>query len=415
MVFYNKLKLNQKIFFVVALILSVILVFAPNLIILAESVEELNQEVNDKRKEIDTLDIRMRTLENQIAEKQLEAANLANQLVILDAEISKTEAEIQKTEAEIEKTNLEIKSIEKQIQIKEKEIVKQKEVLSEIIRTIHQYDQVNLIEILLTYDSLSDFLDQTKYLETIEKKGKETLDNIHQIKKELEWQNQVLITREKTLDELKKKLGEEKTRLDQEKQGKEKLLQETEAEEEKYQELLRQARAEQEAANAEIERMQQEIEQRLRKTVTEDEWKSLGEVGKLDWPIYPTRGISAYFMDPSYSSVFGINHYAIDIPTSQGSSIHAPASGYIIKYRDAGYGYSYIVLYHGEGLSTVYGHVSASFVQEGQHVNRGDIIGLTGGMPGTRGAGWLTTGPHLHFEVRVNGVPVDPLNYLASL
>jgi murein DD-endopeptidase MepM/ murein hydrolase activator NlpD len=410
---YLKLKLNKKGFLI--LILSIALILGPYFGVLAESTKELNQQVNKKKEEIDTLDIRMRTLENQIAEKQAEAASLSNQLVILDAEISKTETEIQKTEAEIEKTNLEIKSIEKQIQAKEKEIVKQQKILSEIIRTIYQYDQVSLIEILLSYDSLSDFLDQTNYLETIEKKGKETLDNIRQIKKELEWQNQVLKTRQQTLDELKKKLDEEKVHLDQEKQGKEKLLQETESEEEKYQELLSEARAEQEAANVEIARIQQEIEQKLKKNITEDEWKSLGEVGKLDWPIYPTRGISAYFMDPSYSGVFGINHYAIDIPAPQGSSIHAPASGYTIKYRDAGYGYSYIVLFHGEGLSTVYGHVTASFVAEGQHVNRGDVIGLSGGMPGTRGAGWLTTGPHLHFEVHSNGVPVDPLNYLASL
>ncbi len=113
--------------------------------------------------------------------------------------------------------------------------------------------------------------------------------------------------------------------------------------------------------------------------------------------------------------MFGVWHQAIDIPTPQGSDIHAPADGIVIKTHDGGYGYSYLVLLHSTGaesMTTVYGHVSKFYVSVGQEVKRGDVIAASGATPGTPGAGWMTTGPHLHFEVRINGVPQDPLNYL---
>lgn len=402
-------------FLFITLFLSAIFILFPLESLRADTLSDLNQQINDKREEIEKLEIKMQALQNNIAKKRLEKASLQNQLVILDSEISKTEIEIEKTKTEIEKVNLEIKNTEEQIRLKQEKIQKQKKILGEIIRIIYQYDQVNPIEIILTYDSLSDFLNQTQYLETLEKKGKETLDKIRQIKKELEWQNQVLNTRKKTLSDLKIKLDDDKSRLAIEKQGKERLLKETEKEEEKYQELLEKAKAEQEATNREIEQVEKEIQRILSQSRSQD-WQSFsGGIGKLSWPVYPSKGISAYFMDPNYFAVFGINHYAIDIPTPQGTKIRAPASGYMIRYRDAGYGYSYIVLYHGGNLTTVYGHVTTCFISEGQYVNQGDVIGLSGGMPGTRGAGWLTTGPHLHFEVRVGGTPVDPLKYLPKL
>ena len=103
---------------------------------------------------------------------------------------------------------------------------------------------------------------------------------------------------------------------------------------------------------------------------------------------------------------------AFDIRPSQGSTLTAAASGYVAIAKNAGKGYSYIMIVHGNGLATVYGHVSKIYVQTDEYVVQGQTIGLTGGMPGTSGAGSLTTGPHLHFEVRLNGVPVDPLDYL---
>jgi murein DD-endopeptidase MepM/ murein hydrolase activator NlpD len=130
------------------------------------------------------------------------------------------------------------------------------------------------------------------------------------------------------------------------------------------------------------------------------------------WPIEPKLGISAYFHDASYEERMGLIHEAIDIPTEDRSTAHAPADGTVATVADNGMGYSYLVIEHDGGFATVYGHVSYFYVQEGDEVRAGQIVALTGGVPGERGAGRISTGPHLHFEVHKDGAPVDPLPYL---
>jgi murein DD-endopeptidase MepM/ murein hydrolase activator NlpD len=75
-------------------------------------------------------------------------------------------------------------------------------------------------------------------------------------------------------------------------------------------------------------------------------------------------------------------------------------------------GYSYVTIEHSNGFKTVYGHLSEINVSAGDSVSVNDVIGRSGGTPGTPGAGSTTTGPHLHFEVWYNGVVVDPEDYL---
>jgi murein DD-endopeptidase MepM/ murein hydrolase activator NlpD len=128
------------------------------------------------------------------------------------------------------------------------------------------------------------------------------------------------------------------------------------------------------------------------------------------WPVEPSLGISAYFMDPAYKQRFKVDHYAVDIPTEQGTLLLAAADGIVKDVVDHGLGYNYITIDHG-GYATVYGHVSQFSVRPGQRVRAGDPLGRTGGMPGLPGGG-SSTGPHLHFGLYVNGKPVDPLKYL---
>lgn len=119
----------------------------------------------------------------------------------------------------------------------------------------------------------------------------------------------------------------------------------------------------------------------------------------------PTRGwnLSQYFGHTSFER----NHTGIDLTSRSGTTILASASGKVISVtRGWGGGYgNHIVISHGNGFTTLYGHMSSFTVSQGQYVNQGQQIGIMGST------GW-STGTHLHFEIRKNNVPQNPLSYL---
>ena len=132
----------------------------------------------------------------------------------------------------------------------------------------------------------------------------------------------------------------------------------------------------------------------------------------LFWPVAPRKGVSAGFRDVAYQKRFGFEHHAIDLPTDPGTVIHAPADGTVTHVAMNGMGYSYLVVRHAGDMETIYGHIRRALVAEGQSVAAGDALAESGGVPGEPGTGPYSTGPHLHFAVRVQGVLVDPLLYL---
>lgn len=137
-----------------------------------------------------------------------------------------------------------------------------------------------------------------------------------------------------------------------------------------------------------------------------------GETNPLVWPVEP-RYISAYYKDQEYYDSVGSEHEAVDIPATQGTDIVAPADGYVYFVNppvEGGYGY--VALKHTNGFLTVYGHVSEVMVERFQFVAAGQPFAKSGGAPGTPGAGVMTSGAHLHFEIHRNRETLDPLRFL---
>ncbi len=414
----NYLQLNTKIkkvyFYLTAfaaIFFVAVFIFYPSFTFGADTVGEMNQKIEKNKDDIDNLNKKLGIYQQKISEARKQTRSLKSELAILDDEIEKNNIDIQITEKQIQKTNLEIQKITLAIDEQEKEIKKKKKYLEEFIRLIYKNDQVSYLEIFLMNDSFSQFFDHYEYLENIQDKIRTTLNEIKSLKADLELQKSTLEDKKKREVELKQELDVKRGELGSKSLEKETILRETKRSELKFQSYVEDLKKEQTAINNEIVSLEKKVREELEKRKKEEKFKSLGSA-RLQWPI-PGRQITAYFHDPEYPYRHIFEHPAIDIRSPQSTPILAAEAGYVGQVKNGGRkGYSYIMLIHGDGLSTVYGHVSAIQVTLNKYVNKGDLIGLTGGMPGTAGAGPLTTGPHLHFEVRKNGIPVNPLDYL---
>ena len=140
---------------------------------------------------------------------------------------------------------------------------------------------------------------------------------------------------------------------------------------------------------------------------------SHGDETIFSWPVIPSQWISAYFRDESYKNEFGADHNAIDIITTQGTPVRAAMSGYVIHVEPpVDDGYSFVAIKHPDGFVSIYGHLSQIGIQQFDFVKKWHVFAVSGWEYGTPWAGYLTTGPHLHFELFQNKQYVDPLNFL---
>jgi murein DD-endopeptidase MepM/ murein hydrolase activator NlpD len=370
------------------------------------NVLDINNQLKDKRSKISDLKRQVQIYQGNIDKKQQEASSLGNELLILENEMDKNQLNIEMVSDEIEQAGLEIQQAQVKIKETEDSMDSQKEKLGEFIRQIYINDQANYLQILLENNSFSEFFEQVKYLELSQTELNKSLTKIEILGEELGAQKASIENNKKRLEELKNDLEGQKAILLEQKDAKQTLVDQTRLSEEKFQTLLDQARGEQGQIDSDIVTLEKTLKEKLDLMP-----KRNGEVS-LMWPVDASRGISAYFHDPGYPFRYVFEHPAIDIRAYQGTPVKAAEDGYVARAKNAGMGYSYVMLLHDNNLATVYGHLSRISISEDTYVKKGQIIGLSGGSPGTPGAGPLTTGPHLHFEVRLNGIPVNALNYL---
>ncbi len=405
----------------------------------------LENQLSQKQSEYNKIQDQIEGAQDELVTVRESIDSLEEQIADIDDSIDESESKIESVTSQIGTIQVDLPDIMEDIEMRELQLEDQKGVAADLMQVLYvkkntYYEDsgsLSAVKLILAEGSVSDVTQDMVYLNIFEETSKDIFTALEKNKRDLEDKKTELEEKNMLLSKLESELWAENEELVLEKQGKETLLDETQGKEDIYKDLLIESKQQQDEVQDEMdilyanldliqgkfdastqELTQEQIDEIMNikaDALLQNGVQGSSEFLQLDWPVDPGgKGLSAYFDDSGYVSAFGVAHHAIDIPVMQGTAIEAPADGvvYKVSYDPESIGYAYIMLAHRKGVVTVYGHVSAVAVAEGDYVERGQIIGLTGGVPGTIGAGLRTTGAHLHFEVWQDGVLVDPLNYL---
>lgn len=371
-------------------------------------IQDLNDQINDRRSSADQLNRQIENYQKKINQKRAERISLQNQTDILENRVAKTELEIELTNEQIKTAFIELRIFDVELQDLEKQVLKQKNSLKLILQEIQTQDNSSPLEFVFSDKTFSEIFDEIHALENVNQDLNSTLDKAKERGIVLSGQREQKQSKLDSLEDLEDQLEIQQFQFSEEKAAKEILIASTAASEVEFQALLKDLKAEQQYIESQIAALQYDIEARL------NEQDVLGDISVLSWPVIPKKGISAYYHDPTYPYRHLFEHSGIDLPAGVGTPVKAAGPGYVAWTREGRqYGY-YVMIIHTNGVATLYAHLSKILVEADQFVTRGDVIALSGGRAGAKGSG-LSTGPHLHFEARKNGIPVNPLNYLIEL
>ena len=394
------------------------------------SLGHLNAQIETKAKSVKDLQERLYAFQQNINEKDKEQKDLKNHLAVLDDQIATTQTDIEKKGIEVEQLQLEIEVLQEQIRLAESDIQKTKGELRDVIRDIYNYEQKTPLEITLGSNTLADFFNNAEYTEHLQQSAQKLLTHTQEVKKQLEDKRTEEKNKKAEVAKQKTDLEVDQQTLEAQQGNQQALLDDSEASEAKFQTLADTVKKEEAAVNGQILGLQSsaqekinsirtEIEKRLQDddtsndTLTNEEQEIQNGKVTFAWPLEGKNAsnVSCGFHCPGYP--FPFEHAAIDIPTYVGTPVHAAISGYVTRSVWPGdNNLAWVLISGNDGYSTSYLHLSKIIVSVDQYVFQGDLIGYSGGMPNTPGAGAYTTGPHLHFEVAINGIKVDPLAYL---
>ncbi|MCR3921500.1 MAG: peptidoglycan DD-metalloendopeptidase family protein [Firmicutes bacterium] len=389
--------------YALVLLLVVTLIVSSFLPALANTVNEKQNELEEVKESIDQRQERLK-------QNKQEQDKVKNEIALVEREINIIEAELRAVGKKITDTEEKITVVEDELVETEEQLERMDAVLAVRLRAIHEYGNVSYLEVLFESASFTDFLTRYNDLRQVIDEDKVLLleaqaerDRVAKLKESLESRRQELLVLRR--DNVNKK-------------------QQQVVKQAKQKELVAALRADYNDTNSEIRKLEAEaqtIQNYIMKMQAEQNGSSNQGTGTLGWPVqgYGSGWITSgygYRRDP-ISGKQGTFHGGIDIgiPRSRwpgasnytGSPVNllAADSGVAHTYRmGSGYG-NLVIVDHGNGVATVYGHTHDFLVANGQAVYKGQAIAIVGSTG-------YSTGPHVHFEVRINGERVNPLNYV---
>lgn len=371
----------------------------------------------------DDLDDQVQDLQGQIDSSRLEQENWQQVIEDVSAKLKQIQADLDAANARLQSIQTKQAEINAQIAQTQNEIVKmeaylktRQDVLNRRVRAIYMHGQLNYLEVILGANSFSDFANRVELLKRVIRSDYNLILEIQKQKAAIEAK--------------KAQLEEDKRQLDALAAEAEKTRQEIAKKKAEQQKVLDAAKSNKAAAaqmeqdlNAQLASVRNLIQQRLaaaeaarqaaqQQAASDDEGGGGGGsddnyvqgTGAMGWPCSgPITSPFGYRTHPIFGTT--IFHAGIDIGVDYGTPIHAADSG-VVVYSGwiSGYGNA-VIIDHGGSISTLYGHNQSLAVSEGQSVSKGSVIAYAGSTGNS-------TGPHCHFEVDVNGSPVNPMGYL---
>ena len=320
---------------------------------------------------------------------------MQDQIDTLQSDADDLQSEIDKTEDKISQIESEIQKTQKEIDKKQKELDKSFDEYCQRLRAMYVSGRASNLEVLLECDDISSILTRSQMIKSVSKEDSDILNRIMEKIKSIEQDKADLEKKNVELKESKKELDAEVAECNA-------AIRELSKKSTQYMESIDENREAAAAVERDIQAAYASASNASHGTGSIGGSSGNGShSGALGYPT-SYRTISAGY--PNYSS--GRYHGGIDFPCPKGTTVRAAASGTVIVAKNLNYSYGhYLIIDHGNGLSTLYAHNTTLVVGVGDKVSKGQTIAYSGSTGNS-------TGPHCHFEVRVNGTRVNPNNYL---
>lgn len=345
--------------------------------------EKINNASREKQEALD-----------KINKAEAQKKDVIAQSEALNREIDIVQTEIFAIDEIIAEADAEILLKEEEIAKYEEEITKYDDEFKQILRSMDENSSGSYIDLLLSSKSISEFIANYETIKEITEHDTAVMDEMERLKNEVEVAKNVIEERKEEQEEARAIASEKENTLQQKLNEKEALEKALEADIEKYKQVYEDARRQEQALKASIS------------SSLSSSSNSVYTGGEFCWPAPSYVRISSpygYRIHP----IFGTKkfHSGVDLAAPGGSNILAATDG-VVKMAgwNGGYG-NCVIVDHGGGISTLYGHAQRLCVTKGQTVTRGQVIAKVG----TTGN---STGNHLHFEVLINGKTTDPMPYI---
>ena len=361
-------------------------------------------DINALKADAAALNTRKKELEKELDALAADKSKALERKRLLDQRVDNTAAQIRNVESQIEDYNGLIDQAEADLADAQQREADKYDLFCKRVREMEEQGNVTYWSVLFKAESFSDLLGRLDIINEIMDADQRVIDQLKVLQAEIEVKKADLESAKADSEAAKAELLVKKSELDKQREEAIALVNEIRGNENKYKSTLN-------ALDAEEEKIQADIVKKSRELAAQEAAKgknSKSNPGGYIWPVDSRYITSTLGGRASPGGVGSTNHKGTDIGrVGYTSSIYAAKAGTVIvsEYSNS-YGH-YVVISHGSGNTTLYGHMSSRKVSVGQEVKQGAVIGITGSTGNS-------TGPHLHFEITENGVRVNPLSHGAE-